>query len=572
MKQLILCGSMIASAGLFLASCGGGAATSFLSSAKSTMTKAEQIKAKSFLAKNQADITKINDDAAVQYRAAKVMLDKEVMMGSSSANIGEAWFLLGKTSKELNLSDSALMAFKEADKLIGKEKKDEVQMRSEMSNILYEVWITNVNKAVENYNAATGETDKPTMQERYRACIKNVMNCLDAKPENIDIIYSLFAASYQGLEDTAKALATQEKYLALNKPMVDALAAKGVQFAMQRDEAVKLLGQPAEAKTLPPPDPKAKTQPSAAQPEITLYYDKYTNLIPGKEMYIFYPKNKDKAAFLLDGFSIPPTGWSVSEKERQTNFDPRTYISTAYQYYTKKDYDKAIRYAEEGLSIKPTDEDLQSYLSTFYIEGGKTDLAMAKLKEKSEKNPNDKAAITQYGGMLANLERYDDAIAQFDKALKIDPKFETALFNIAAAYKNKASQIQKDEQKKFDDAETARKKDKKTPLYVMDISKYKPFLQKSADYFEEYRKLPGKDRDAQATNIVEQLLNVYDVLDNKEKYQKYASEFVALEYANQNNPRFYEYLARIYGKQKNNSAKVKECLDKADALRKGGAK
>lgn len=562
MKPYLRIGALLCSAAVLLSSCGGGGSSSFLTSAKSSMDKAEKAKLLLFAKTKKEDIDKINNESSALYRTAKVNLEKEVALGSSSANIGEAWFLMGKATKELNLADSAAMAFKEADKLLGTQKKEDIQMRSEMGGLLFEVWVANINKAVENYNAGRGEASPAMAKQKYNECIKNCLACLDAKPENIDIVYGLLTASYQELGDTAKALVAQEKYLSLNKPVVDALVAKGIQFQMSRDEVMKALGAPAEAKQEPMPD---KANP---KPEVTRLFDKYTSIIPGKEIYLHYPKTKDKGEFLLDGFSAPPSSWMQQEKDRSVSFEHRNYLSLAYQYYTKKEWDKAIRYAEEGAAFKSNDEDLQNFLPTLYTESGKTDIAMAKMKEKSDKNPNDKVAHAQYGAMLANLEKYDEAIVLFEKSLKVDPAFDNALFNAAAAYKNKAVAIQRDEQKKADDAEAARKKDKKAPAYTMDGTKYKPALEKAAEYFERYRKLPGKDRDV---NTLEQLINVYDVLDNKEKYRQAAGEFAALEYANQNNPRFFEMLARIYGKQKN-AAKVKESLEKADALRKSGAK
>jgi tetratricopeptide (TPR) repeat protein len=548
---------------LVLSSC-GGAASSELTTAKQSITKAEQVKAKSFLAKSQAEIDKINADAAPLYRTAKANLDVAVQ-NTTSATIGEAYFLLGKVSKELNLPDSAMMAYKQADKLLGNEKKEDKQMRSEMGLALYEVWIANVNKAVESYNAALAEDNAAGKKAKLQNVVKYSQACLEAKPENIDIVYGLMAAAHLQMEDTTKAVAAYATYASLVKPVLDVFASKGVTYKEQRDDVVKKLGAPTEAKTLPMPD---KANP---KPDPTLYFDKYTNILAGKDVYLFYPKDKDKGAFLLNGFSMPPASWSQQEKERETSFDANPYGTLVYNAYTKKDWDKAIRYAKESLAFRPTDEQMSGFLPTLYTESGKTDMALAEFKAMTEKNPNDKNALAQYGSMLSGLEKYDEAIVQFEKSLKIDPQFDNALFNLGACYKNKAGIVQKEEQKKADDAEAARKKDKKAAAYVVDVNKYKPFLVKSAEYFEQYRKLPGKDRDAQAWNVVDQLLNTYDVLDDKEKYKKMAGEFIALEYANTNNPRYYEALGRVYGKLKDGK-KVKESLDKADALRKGGAK
>lgn len=547
------CGIAALALSATLYSCGGGGVASQLAAARQALNKAENQKATLGLQKDKEKAAKVQSDIDGLYKTAYATLQNEVMLGSSSANIAEAWYLLGKTSKEVGNMDSMVIAFKQADKLFPADDKLGKQARSEMTGYMFEGWANNFNKGVELYNGAIGTEDEKARPAKFAETVKMLSSAAAMKPENTDI-YPIIAAAQQGAGDTLGSIATYEKYIAMAQPAIDALSERGATLNMTREEALEKLGKPASTKGLAP------------QPGDSLILDKYN--FNGKEIWVFYPRNKE-GKFTLDGFkSDVPASWAPFEQERFVSFDNRANMYVAYPYYTQKNYDKSLQYVDNGLKLKPSDEELLNFQSTIYTESGRLEQAMAKLKDLVAKYPDNKNYTAQYASMLSNANKYDEAIELFEKVLKTDPQSELATFNVAAAYKNKAGNIQTAEQAAFDKAEAARKKDKKAPEYKIDNSKYFPMLKKSAEYFEKYRKLPGKDRDI---STLEQLLNIYDVVDDKENYRKSAGEFAALEYANEKNPRFYETLSRIYGKQKN-SAKVKESLDKADALRKAGAK
>lgn len=552
MKHQLLKGAAALVLGAALYSCGGGGGSE-LTAARQSLNKAEQTKATLGLQKDKEKIAKAQNDIDGLYKTAYATLQREVMRGSSSANIAEAWYLLGKTSKEVGNLDSMVIAFKEADKLFPADDKLGKQARSEMTGYMFEGWASGFNKGVELYNAAIGTEDEKARPGKFAETVKVLSNAAAMKPENMDI-YPIIAAAQQGAGDTLGSIATYEKYIAAVQPCIDGLSQRGAALGMTREEALAKLGTPSSTKGLAP------------QPGDSLILDKYN--FDGKEIWVFYPRNKE-GKFTLDGFkSNVPASWAPFEQERFVSFDNRTNMYVAYPYYTQKNYDKSLQYIDNGLKLKPSDEELLNFQSTLYTESGRLDQAMAKLKDLVAKYPDNKTYLAQYAAMLSNANKNDESIEALEKVLKIDPKFEVALANIAGVYKNKAANIQKEEQEKFDKAEAARKKDKKIPEYKLDNTKYFPALKKSAEYYEQYRKLPGKDRDI-AT--LQQLINIYDVLDDKENYRRSAGEYVALEYANDKNPGYYEALSRIFAKQKN-SAKVKESLDKADALRKAGAK
>lgn|GEM_PF-360175 len=557
MKKHILSKTLLSAAalvgGLALYSCGGGGAAE-LTTARQAITKAEQQKIvlnSVIYQKDSVKSAKAKGEIAGLYKTAYANLQTEVLKGSTSANIGEAWFLLGKASKELGNTDSMNIAFKQAEKLLADDKLGK-QARSEIGIAMFEGWAGGFNKGVEQYNAGVAMDDEKAKAAKLKEAAETLSNAAAMKPENADI-YPIIAGAYQGSGDTVKALATYEKYVEFHQPAVSALTSRGVLLGQERTEALQKLGAPLSSKGVSPlPD--------------TVVMDKY--MFDGKEVSVYYPRNKD-GKFTLEGFKPAlPASWADYERDRYYAYNNQINYYAAYNYYTQKNWDKALKYADNGLLLTPNSEELLNLQSAIYTEGGKLEQAMASYKDRIAKNPNDKNSLAQYGAMLSSAGKLDESIDIFKKVLAIDPQSDIATFNLAAALKNKASAIQKEEQDKVDKADAARKKDKKAPEYKIDNNKYFPYLKQSAEYFEKYRKLPGKDRDL---NVLDQLINTYDVVDDKEGYRNAAGQFAGLEYANEKNPRFYETMARIYGKQKKND-KVKEALDKADALRKAGAK
>ena len=278
----------------------------------------------------------------------------------------------------------------------------------------------------------------------------------------------------------------------------------------------------------------------------------YYKSLDGKEAYLFYQeKNSD---FVLTGARVnPPAEWSQSDKELYSDLDMRNYAVLALHYYNRARYDKAMDLLSVSTRVQPASEEMLQLQTQIMDKTGKREEAMKTVAELAKKYPDNKAYLVQYGSMLANTNQNDAAIEQFEKALTVDPNYDIALYNLAAAYKNKAGAIQQEEQKKTD----------ANPKYQADEARYLPLLQKSAVYFENYRKLPGKDTDF---GVIEQLLNIYQVTRNEQKVKVMVAELEGTEPLYQNNRRYYELLGQIYGKL-GKTDKAKAAFDKADALR-----
>ncbi|TAE20721.1 MAG: hypothetical protein EAZ92_17705 [Candidatus Kapaibacterium sp.] len=169
--------------------------------------------------------------------------------------------------------------------------------------------------------------------------------------------------------------------------------------------------------------------------------------------------------------------------------------------------------------------------------------------QPSARNEGEKEAVV-------NSEKQNERINRL-KALIGDLSISTnknSIIEIADELKNKASAIQKEQQDKYDAASKQG--------YEMDNTRYFPYLREAAIYYE---------RAIQIDTVVEistltQLLNIYDVLDDKTNYNRTAEYVISLEPNALNNANYYDMLGSIYVKRRN-SSKAEEYFQKAKKLR-----
>ncbi|HRE58793.1 MAG TPA: tetratricopeptide repeat protein, partial [Candidatus Kapabacteria bacterium] len=114
----------------------------------------------------------------------------------------------------------------------------------------------------------------------------------------------------------------------------------------------------------------------------------------------------------------------------------------------KKDYNKALEFIEKATILTPDDPQISNFKLQIYDNLGRSNEVLKTLEELVKAEPNNKVVLTQYASGLSKAKKQDEAIKYYEKALSIDPNYDIALYNIAAEYKNKASEIQKTEKEK----------------------------------------------------------------------------------------------------------------------------
>ncbi len=134
-----------------------------------------------------------------------------------------------------------------------------------------------------------------------------------------------------------------------------------------------------------------------------------------------------------------------------------------------QNYDKAISILEEGHKAYPVDDNINNHLFNSYIGAHKEDVAMGKAKELVESHPDSKSNRYNYGSLLLQNKKYALAEEQFSEALKIDPNYANAIYNIAVTYVKWGGEIRQQD-------EAAEK--------ISD--RYKEKFEKALPYLEKY--------------------------------------------------------------------------------------
>jgi predicted Zn-dependent protease len=109
-----------------------------------------------------------------------------------------------------------------------------------------------------------------------------------------------------------------------------------------------------------------------------------------------------------------------------------------------KEFASAVNILEKGTKLYRGDADLLRTLSASYVETGNLDIALNSFKELVDKEPDNKVYLYNYGVLLLGNDQYEKAVDEFDKALKIDPDYENAIYNLAVTYVKWGTQMNKE--------------------------------------------------------------------------------------------------------------------------------
>ena len=118
------------------------------------------------------------------------------------------------------------------------------------------------------------------------------------------------------------------------------------------------------------------------------------------------------------------------------DLDVYNYLSRIY--LTNDRPADAVPLLEEATKHFPDDEELQNNLLNAYAMSNQIDRAIEVYGNTVANAPNNKIYRYNYGSLLLQAERHDDAIEQLKEAVRIDEAYTDAQYNLGAAYVNKA--------------------------------------------------------------------------------------------------------------------------------------
>jgi tetratricopeptide (TPR) repeat protein len=222
-------------------------------------------------------------------------------------------------------------------------------------------------------------------------------------------------------------------------------------------------------------------------------------------------------------------------------------------------YNQAVPLLIAIQRLDPSDESAATYIPEIYRKLDQPEKAKSEYERMIAEHPS-KNLYSAYGYVLLKSEDYEGAVAAFQKALDIDPAYETALYDIAAAYKNWAAAEQKKAPKEEPNKETKKdsKKDQKTDQKP-DAVRLK--LEKSTDYFEKVIALDKKEY-----NSYMNLMENYDILGKPDKTKEALAALESLKNTDvAKDAGYWNVLGKVYVRI-NRPSESAEAFKKADQL------
>jgi len=122
-------------------------------------------------------------------------------------------------------------------------------------------------------------------------------------------------------------------------------------------------------------------------------------------------------------YEAAQTGFQNILRIDPTNTDAYYYLG--YMQYEQENYPKAVEHYNSGLEIDPAHETLLRYISAAYERQEMFNEAIDALEKAAEQNP-DKAVFYNIARLYKQVDNIPQAMATLDKALEIDPEFESA--------------------------------------------------------------------------------------------------------------------------------------------------
>ncbi len=145
---------------------------------------------------------------------------------------------------------------------------------------------------------------------------------------------------------------------------------------------------------------------------------------------------------------------------------------------------KAVQAFEAAYAANPGSADNITNLIDVYERTKASDKAMKLTRTAVEQDPKNKVFRYAYGVFLLKQEQYPEAIAQFEKAVEIDPNYIDAVYNLGVSHLNWGVSLKAESDKKVEE-ERAKSKNKGKEVkedltYREQFKLALPFLEKAA--------------------------------------------------------------------------------------------
>jgi tetratricopeptide (TPR) repeat protein len=122
--------------------------------------------------------------------------------------------------------------------------------------------------------------------------------------------------------------------------------------------------------------------------------------------------------------------------------DAAFYNNRGWDFYQKKDYDKAISDYTDYIKLAPNDADAYYNRGLAYYNKKEYDEAISNYTDAIKLNPNYADGYYNRGLAYYNKKEYDKAISDYTDAIKLNPNYANAYYNRGLVYRIQGNKAQ----------------------------------------------------------------------------------------------------------------------------------
>lgn len=242
----------------------------------------------------------------------------------------------------------------------------------------------------------------------------------------------------------------------------------------------------------------------------TLYHDiKYYSMSAAMSV----PEFGKKVILFMEELNDANYGAILSKRDETGKTPPSIIYQWIFdQHKANNDTVKFVKTLQAGIKKYPSDMYLMGNLINYYLQSEKTDEAITYLDNAIKNDPKNPQYYAIKGDLFNRKKDFESAIAQYSKAIEIDPSFALAQAGLGLVYVTQAEEI-------FN-AAGAIKDNKK---YEAERQRAKGEFAKALPFLEKARELDPRDADN-----LRVLRAAYLRLDRGKDYEKIDAELKAL--------------------------------------------
>ena len=391
-------------------------------------------------------------------------------------NNDEAWYLLGALKADKGDYISMNTAFSNALKLTDKHKSDIASVRGKH-------WVDHVNAGV-TYSQK-GSNDSMFF---YDKAIDEYQKAIAAWPDT-SMTYRYLASAYNSKGDINNAIINLKKAWDLGREKEVYKQVGNLYIKLGMDLKLKFESDNAD---------KLKLQKNMSDIRKGTHKNDIMHAFGAPDSQKKDKKNPKKEEWIYNqyGMTFVVEGELVASKTISKAYDLK--IDSTKYYEAVGEFNKAIDIFETIKSIDPKDNENLNLLLQAYVEAGRIREATKVFQLAIDNEPDNKLNHYILGVLYRTVREYEDAIKEFKEAIRIDPEYGDAIFDIGATYYNWGVEMKRAAQEKGDET-----------------TEYKQKFQDALPYIEKVTEIKTND-----TQIWDTLGTIYALLGQADKAMK----------------------------------------------------